>query len=116
MAVGNFAAMALKVDHFASLSRAVAGLDRDSYAARGAIYDREHKALMRLLFTADPPRSDAEIEREQLAFRDAVRRIEFGDKSGQIALVAGRESAEKVGAQPATPARVPAPLAPAPAP
>ena len=61
-------AMALKVDYYTSLLRAVDGLDRDAYAARGAIYEREHKALMRLLYSADPPRSEAEIEREQRPF------------------------------------------------
>ena len=55
--------MALKVDYYTSLLRAVGDLDRDAYAARGAIYEREHKALMRLLYSADPPRSEAEIER-----------------------------------------------------
>jgi hypothetical protein len=70
--------MASKIDYFTALSHAVAGLERDSYAARGAIYDREHKALMRRLFSADPPHSDAEIGQEQQAFRDAVRHIEFG--------------------------------------
>jgi hypothetical protein len=87
--------MALKVDYYTSLSRAVAGLDRDSYAARGAVYDREHKALLRRLFTADPPHSDAEIEQEQQSFRDAVQRIEFGGEDGQIPLVAQRDEFEE---------------------
>ena len=87
--------MALKVDYYTSLSRAVAGLDRDSYAARGAVYDREHKALLRRLFTADPPHSDVEIEREQQSFRDAIRRIEFGGEDGQIPLVAQRDEFEE---------------------
>src|SRR5207247_7064905 len=73
-------AMALKVDYYTSLLRAVGGLDRDAYAARGAVYEREHKALMRLLYSADPPRSEIEIQREQMAFRHAVRRVEFGDE------------------------------------
>ena len=72
--------MALKVDYYTSLLRAVGGLERDAYAARGAVYEREHKALMRLLYSADPPRSEIEIEREQMAFRDAIRRVEFGDE------------------------------------
>jgi hypothetical protein len=78
--------MALKVDYYTSLLRAVGDLDRDAYAARGAIYEREHKALMRLLFSADPPRSEAEIEREQAAFREAVRRVEFGNDENDITL------------------------------
>jgi hypothetical protein len=87
--------MPLKIDYYTSLSRAVAGLDRDAYAARGAVYDREHKALMRRLFSVDPPLPDEEIEREQRAFRAAVRRIEFGDEEIEIPLVPQRESAEE---------------------
>src|SRR5438045_2265105 len=83
--------MASNIDYYASLSRAVAGLDRDSYAARGAIYDREYKALLRQLFSADPPHTDAEIEREQNAFRDAIRRGEFGNEDAQVSLVPQRE-------------------------
>src|SRR5215467_7379102 len=81
--------MASKFDYFAVLSRAVAGLDRDSYAQRGAVYDREHKALLRRLFSADPPQSDAQIEQEQQAFREAIRRIEFGEE--EVPLVPQRE-------------------------
>jgi hypothetical protein len=85
----------MQIDYYTSLSRAVAGLDRDAYAARGAVYDREHKALMRRLYSADPPHSDAEIEREQHAFRTAVRRIEFADDEIEIPLVPQREQSEE---------------------
>jgi hypothetical protein len=79
-------------DYFVLLSRAVAGLDCDSYAARGAIYDRERKILLRRLFLDYPPHSDAEIEEQQRAFREAVRRVEFGatvlsDEETQVSLV-----------------------------
>jgi hypothetical protein len=79
--------MMLNVDHFTPLSRAVASIDRDSYAARFAVYDREHKALLRRLATADVPCSDADIAREERAFRDAIRRIEFADEDDQPSLV-----------------------------
>lgn len=69
-----------QVDHYTPLSRAVASIDRDSYAARFAIYDRAHKALLRRLATGEIPCSDADIQREEHAFRDAVRRIEFADE------------------------------------
>jgi hypothetical protein len=95
--------MASKADYYASLSRAVAALDRDSYAARGAIYDREHKALLRRLFTADPPHSDEEIEREQQAFRTAIRRIEFGEEGDHISLVPERDASEEPAAPGPTP-------------
>jgi hypothetical protein len=77
----------LKVDHFTPLSRAVASIDRDAYAARFAIYDRAHKALLQRLATADSPVSDADIAGEEQAFRDAIRRIEFADENDQPTLV-----------------------------
>jgi hypothetical protein len=72
-----------EVDHYTPLSRAVASIDRDSYAARFAIYDQAHKALLRRLATVAPPPSGEEIEREEQAFRDAVRRVEFSDELAQ---------------------------------
>src|SRR6202051_954062 len=71
--------MVQRVDYFALLSRAVQSLERDAYAARGAIYDREHKALLKRLISSSSPCSDADIAREEQAFRDAIRRIEFPD-------------------------------------
>jgi hypothetical protein len=79
--------MMLKLDHFTPLSRAVASIDRDAYAARFAVYDREHKKLLRRLATADSPVSDADIAAEEQAFRDAIRRIEFADEGEQATLV-----------------------------
>jgi hypothetical protein len=93
-----------KVDHFTPLSRAVASIDRDSYAARFAVYDREHKALLRRLASGDSPCSDADIAREEQAFRDAVRRIEFADEDEQPTLVPQDEPIE---AAPPEPRRVP---------
>jgi hypothetical protein len=93
--------MMLKVDHFTPLSRAVASIDRDSYAARFAVYDREHKALLRRLATGDLPCSDADIAREEQAFRDAIRRIEFADEDNdQPTLVPQNEPAEEAAPEP----------------
>ena len=72
--------MVLRVDYYTLLSRAVESLERDAYAARGAIYDREHKALLKRLISSNEPCTDADIMREEQAFRDAVRRIEFPDE------------------------------------
>jgi hypothetical protein len=72
-----------RLDHYASLTRAVARLDRDSYEARGAIYDRAQNALVRRLSAADPPYSQADFDMELLAFRYAVRRIECGDDGAE---------------------------------
>ena len=87
---------ATEVDHYTPLARAVAAIDRDDYAGRFAVYDRAHKALLRRLATAAPPPSGAELEREEQAFREAVRRVEFADElaheeAGSPALVPSRE-------------------------
>jgi hypothetical protein len=89
-----------KVDHFTPLSRAVASIDRDSYAARFAIYDREHKALLRRLAAADAPLSDDDVAREEQAFRDAVRRIEFADEDDEPTLVPQDEPVEQAPPEP----------------
>jgi len=68
----------LRDDFCSLLSQAITGLDQDSYATRGAVYDRECKSLMRRLYSANPPLSDAEIDAELRAFRNAVRIVEFG--------------------------------------
>ena len=87
----------LNVDHFTPLSRAVASIDRDSYAARFAVYEREHKALLRRLATASVPCSDADVAREERAFRDAIRRIEFADEDDDPTLAPQDEPADRVG-------------------
>jgi hypothetical protein len=71
--------MLSSIDHYTVLLRAVARLDRNSYEARGAIYDRALTALVRRLTLTVPPYSEADVDRELLAFREAVRRVEFGE-------------------------------------
>jgi hypothetical protein len=85
--------MMLQTDYFSPLSQAVASIDRDSYAARFAVYDREHKALLRRLATADSRCSAADVAREEEAFRDAIRRIEFAEGEEQPTLVPQDEPA-----------------------
>jgi len=103
----------LKLDHFTPLSRAVASIDRDAYAARFAVYDREHKKLLRRLATAESPVSDADVASEEQAFRDAIRRIEFPDEGEQATLVPQDELAE---AAPPEPPRAQSPRAALPRP
>jgi hypothetical protein len=86
--------MVQRVDYYALLSRAVESLERDAYAARGAIYDREHKALLKRLISSSAPCSDADIAREEHAFRDAVRRIEFPGDAVSAPRTPLREPAE----------------------
>jgi hypothetical protein len=86
--------MVQRVDYYALLARAVESLERDAYAARGAIYDREHKALLKRLISSSAPCSDADIAREERAFRDAIRRIEFPDQGVQAPRTPQRDPAE----------------------
>jgi hypothetical protein len=86
--------MVQRVDYYALLSRAVESLELDAYAARGAVYDREHKALLKRLISSRDPCTDADIALEERAFRDAVRRIEFPGAEVAPARAAPRESAE----------------------
>jgi hypothetical protein len=87
--------MVQRVDYYTLLSRAVETLDRDAYAARGAIYDREHKLLLRRLISSSSPCTDADIMREEQAFREAVRRIEFPDDAVLAPRTPQREAAEE---------------------
>jgi hypothetical protein len=76
-------AMVPKADHFVPLLCAVARLHSSSYEARGVIYDRALSELLARLRTTEPPCTEADIDRELLAFRAAVRRVEFGDMDEQ---------------------------------
>jgi hypothetical protein len=98
--------MASKYDYYTLLSRAVAGLDRDAFAARGSVYDREHKALLRRLFSPASALTDAEIDEEQWAFRDAIRRIEFGEEPETAPSIARRPVVAEL-AEPLPPPAIP---------
>jgi hypothetical protein len=101
-----------QVDHYTPLSRAVASIDRDAYSARFAIYDRAHKALLRRFATGEIPCSDADVEREEHAFREAVRRIEFADEYAAEQRAAGAATAEEVAAEELAEAEPAPPLVP----
>src|SRR5882724_5687699 len=79
--------MVPKIDHYVPLLRAVARLDHTSYEARGVIYDHALAIMMERLGATVPPPSQADIDQELLAFRAAVRRIEFGDMEEQDRIV-----------------------------
>jgi hypothetical protein len=98
--------MPQKINYYAVLSRAFAAFDRDAYGVRGAIYDREHRVLLRRLASADPPCSEQEIAEEEEAFRDAIRRIEFPEFSERGPPAARSEPAE-LRREPAEPRRQP---------
>ncbi len=63
-------------EYYSLLSHAVAELKTNTYSARGALYDRARQTLLKQLISLNPAISESEIEREQLALEEAVRRIE----------------------------------------
>jgi len=63
-------------DYYPLLSRAVAGLPDNTPETRRAIYDRARVVLLQQLRAVDPPLSEADIEREQIALDDVIARIE----------------------------------------
>src|SRR3712207_2221332 len=63
-------------DYYPLLSRAVAGLDKNTSEARRALYERARTALVDQLRNATPPLSEPEITRERLALEESVRKVE----------------------------------------
>lgn len=63
-------------DYYPLLSRAIAGLPENTPETRRAIYDRARVVLLQQLRAVDPPLSEADIEREQIALDDVIARIE----------------------------------------
>ena len=63
--------------YYSLIAKAVAGLDPDAPGeSRRVLYERASAALLAQLRTIDPPFTEAEITREQLALEDAVRKVE----------------------------------------
>jgi hypothetical protein len=64
-------------DYYSLITKAVAGLDTGAASeSRQALYDRVRAALLAELRITDPPFTEAQITREQLALEEAVRRVE----------------------------------------
>jgi hypothetical protein len=64
-------------DHYPLIAKAVAGLDPDaSGESRRTVYERARAALLAQLQTLNPPFTEAEITREQLALEEAVNKVE----------------------------------------
>ena len=78
--------MLLKVDHYTSLAR----VDRDSYEARGAVYDRALTALVKRLNAALPPYSPADIEMEARPQRSPSRRARPAPVCSRTCSIGGR--------------------------
>jgi hypothetical protein len=63
-------------DYYPLISRAVAGLEKNTGEGRRALYERARKALVDQLRGVDPPLSETDITRERLALEESIRKVE----------------------------------------
>ncbi len=98
-------------DYYPLITRAVAGLEKNTGEARRALYDRARTALVEQLRGVTPSLSESDITRERLALEEAVRRVE--SEAIRQLRPPGSEPAER---RPATAASPPEELPPATAP
>src|SRR5690349_15192225 len=63
-------------DYYPLISRAVAGLDKNTGENRRALYERARTALVAQLRGVQPALEESEITRERLALEEAIRKVE----------------------------------------
>ena len=63
-------------DYYPLISRAVAGLERNTGENRRSLYERARNALLDQLRSITPALSETEITRERLALEEAIRKVE----------------------------------------
>jgi hypothetical protein len=63
-------------DYYPLISRAVAGLEKNTGEVRRALYERARNALVDQLRSAVPALEESDITRERLALEEAVRKVE----------------------------------------
>lgn len=63
-------------DYYPLISRAVANMVESTPEQRRALYERATNALLGQLRNSDPPVAEADIARERVALKDAIRRVE----------------------------------------
>src|SRR5262249_50183407 len=63
-------------DYYPLISRAVAGLERNTGENRRSLYERARNALLDQLRSIAPALSETEITRERLALEEAIRKVE----------------------------------------
>jgi len=63
-------------DYQPLISRAVAGLEKNTGENRRVLYERARTALVNQLRSVEPPLDEADITRERLALEDAIRKVE----------------------------------------
>ena len=64
-------------DYYPLITRAVAGLDKNSGEGRRALYERARTALVDQLRGVSPALSESDITRERLALEEAIRKVEL---------------------------------------
>src|SRR5471030_968038 len=63
-------------DYFPLISRAVAGLDKNTGENRRALYERARTALVNQLRGVDPALNESDITRERLALEESILKVE----------------------------------------
>ncbi len=63
-------------DYYPLISRAVAGLERNTGENRRSLYERARNALLDQLRSVNPPLSETDITRERLGLEEAIRKVE----------------------------------------
>jgi hypothetical protein len=63
-------------DYHPLISRAVAGLDKNTGENRRVLYERARAALVNQLRSIEPALAEADITRERLALEEAIRKVE----------------------------------------
>src|SRR5512135_3461662 len=63
-------------DYHPLISRAIAGLDKNTGENRRVLYERARAALVNQLRSIEPALDESDITRERLALEEAIRKIE----------------------------------------
>src|SRR5215467_7244294 len=63
-------------DYYPLISRAVAGLEKNTGENRRALYERARGALLAQLRGVSPALSESDITRERLALEESIRKVE----------------------------------------
>ena len=63
-------------DYYPLISRAVAGLEKNSGENRRVLYERARSALLAQLRGVTPALNESDITRERLALEEAIRKVE----------------------------------------
>ena len=63
-------------DYHPLISRAVAGLDKNTGENRRVLYERARAALVNQLRSIEPALDESDITRERLALEEAIRKVE----------------------------------------